>query len=172
MSKRMHCIWNIYGTSYLFLESMTNFKRLVCYFLTCLYESHCGCLIRIMNCLPFVVTWVHSHLSVGSMLLILIVYCIVLCFCVLFVFVLCLVAQCCQCLWIYLSWLPPPSVNVASVSGFTFLDCPPPSVSSNVYFSNFSLFVRIQVYSALQCDRQLHLSKSLGHAPIKVCHTE
>ena len=80
--------------------------------------------------------------------------------------------QCCQCLWIYLSWLPPPSVNVASVSGFTFLDWPPPSVSSNVYFSNFSLFVRIQVYSALQCDRQLHLSKSLGHAPIKVCHTE
>ena len=81
-----------------------------------IYDSHSGCLIRSMNCLPFVSMWIRPQLLVGSMLLIFLIFCAGLRFCVLFVCVLCLV---CPVLPVSLDCL----ILIA------------PSVFSNVYLS-------------------------------------
>jgi hypothetical protein len=77
-----------------------------------------GCLIRGRNCLPFASTWVHPRFLEGSVLLIYLAFCVVLCFCVLFVFVLCLLC---------------PMLSMS-------LDCPcliTRSVFSGVYFRSY-----------------------------------
>jgi hypothetical protein len=55
-----------------------------------LYDQHGGCLIRGMDCLSFVNTWVNLRFFVGSAFLIFLVFCVVVFFS-LFVFVVCLV---------------------------------------------------------------------------------
>jgi len=60
------------------------------------------------NCLPFASTWFHHRLLVGSVLLISLVFCVVLCFCF---FWFCLSSFCvlytqyCQWIWNFHSWL-------------------------------------------------------------------
>ena len=68
------------------------------------YEQHGRCLIRNRYCLSFASTF---GFFVGSMQLILIVFCVVLCF--LFCFSSCCVlcSECCLCLQIVNSWLSP-----------------------------------------------------------------
>ena len=68
-------------------------------------------LIRGRNCLPFASTWLHHRLNGGVRVALYKFLC-----CVLFVFVQCLISQCCQCLWIVHSWLPP-------WFSLTFIDC-------------------------------------------------
>ena len=55
-----------------------------------LCKLHGGCLITDSNCLPFANTCGHRRFLMGSVLLIVLVSCVVLCLCVLFVFFLCL----------------------------------------------------------------------------------
>ena len=56
-----------------------------------LYKQHGRLIIRGRNYLPFVSTWVHPGCWYGSVLLIFLVFCVVLCFGVLFIFILCVV---------------------------------------------------------------------------------
>ena len=73
------------------------------------------------NCLLFAGTWVHTDVWLGSVLLIFLVFCNVLCL----PFSYDLRAQCCQCLWIAPSVFclcPMTCVpNVANVSGLPLL---------------------------------------------------
>jgi hypothetical protein len=71
----------------------------------CKWLKYSGCLARSRNCSRFASFWVHHRMYVGSVLLIFLVFCVVLCFRVLFVFVL--YVQC-----------------FAGVSGLSILDCP------------------------------------------------
>ena len=73
---------NIYGCS-IRLDYMSNI---------------CGCSIRGSNCLPFVSPWGQPWFMMGSVLLIFLFFCVVLCLCDLFVFVRC--TRCSQCLWV------------------------------------------------------------------------
>ena len=80
---------------------------------TCLYEYYGWCLIRSRNRLPFMITWFHLQFFCGgSVLLIFLISCVVLCFC--------FVCLCLVC----------PMLPVS-------LNCPfliAPSVFANVYF--------------------------------------
>jgi hypothetical protein len=110
--------------------------------------------------LPLASTRVHTRISEGSVLLIFLVFCIVLCLFAYFLFVmgLCLVCpmlpvsldlswacvlcvQCCQCLWICHG--PVSCVfNVASVTGFVMglcLVCPMLPVSLDYLFLRISV---------------------------------
>jgi hypothetical protein len=67
--------WIFYFLHRCFLSSITakTFTGL-----DCINEWQGGCLIRSRNCLPFAGTWVHHSFLVGSVLLIVLVFCIVL----------------------------------------------------------------------------------------------
>jgi hypothetical protein len=60
---------------------------------------------RNTNCLSLASTWIPSRLLMGSMLLIVLVFCVMLCFSVLFVFVQCHVCPMFWCLLIVHYWL-------------------------------------------------------------------
>jgi hypothetical protein len=46
--------------------------------LNCIYESHCGCLMRCRNLLSLSSSWVHPRFLAGSVLLIFLVFCVIL----------------------------------------------------------------------------------------------
>ena len=74
---------------------------------------------RIRNCLPFASTWVHLGFRWGSVLLIVLVFCVVYLFCLSFSCVLC--TQWCQFLLTFpVSYVP----NGASFSRLSIFDCP------------------------------------------------